>query len=354
MFTQCPTPIAWLSDKDSAALLFDDRELFTPLNVSEEMMRPCDTHTIAPRTNLFIEELKRLASDLAFISLTVKDSVDDCIIVYAGSRSSDTNVLALTALFPRTEIHVYDPYSVASSQEGKLHITKSAFSDEHANFWAKSAKKVIFISDVYLGEKTAYGEGIFAASMEEQANWVVLMAPYRWSIKFRMSPEVDVYSSLPGHLLMIPFAKELSTETRLVGNAGHAVLGAKAAKYDRVKIESTTRWHNRDHRAVEYVYANVWSHDEKAYSELGFNHGYDCSYLLYSIWRYMQSPYAVVKAKSETEMLSVVKKLIAVVSQGRWTLASRRPPARIDLAPKAGPSAITRRLNARVVPIRRQ
>lgn len=327
----------------TASIEFTDADILVPLYAPASERRPWDSKMPAPN-NTYIGQMKLLASEIAFLTLGCSsDHLNDAIVVYAGAAAGQ-HIPALASLFPETEFWLYDPAPFAIEATDQIHIVKGLFTDTVAREWGDHRDgPVVFISDVRTsGDTSEEHESEVAANMAMQARWIELITPRWWSLKFRIPFTVieanEPYPYLGGRLIYQPFAKPLSMELRLIGNGTQATQGPRAVSYDSRALEETVFYHNTIRRKQQR-YADVFTGENDSYDDPEFDNGYDCSYLLHCVKRYMEGPgraYLKNPPPLSTEAgqhlaLTLTKRLIQMTSQGRWTLASRkatsgRPP----------------------------
>lgn len=350
MFKGFPRELDDCICSNNRSIPFEAIDVRMPVSYPTDV-RSYDARTPVPPTTTCIEQLKRLTTDLMLLNTV--DNLDDCIVIYAALNSV-MHVRILSLMFPRTKFYCYDAVETQAKSSEMVRVMREPFSDELAEQWSKSPSRLIFISDMYIGDKDSYGESRWAITMEQQAQWVVTLKSHRWSVKARMSANTarqrkDSFKFLSGYMIIPAYAKETSMEFRLMGNANHAKLGPEDQEYFPRGIEKVMVDHNLRRRPYRDVHQNLFTQNSQQYSDPNFDHGYDCTVMLHSFISYMKRPGAVMVATTERDTLRLMNGLIQVISQGWWTLGSRKvavnmvPPA---LRSAPAPSALTRRHNA--------
>lgn len=315
---------------------FTDADILVPLYAPMSERLAWDSKK-APPHNTYIGQVKLLAAEIAFITMGISDAASDCVVVYAGAAGGH-HIPALAALFPDTPFHLYDPAPFAIEATDQITIVNGLFTDEIARYWGEYKEAyVIFISDVRTsGDTSEEHESEVASNMTMQARWIELIQPQWWSLKFRIPYTVieanEPFVYLGGQILYQAYAKPLSMELRLIGNAKNAAAGPLAVSYDSRALEQTVFFHNMHQRSQLNRYENVFTQDSKPYSDREFGHDYDPTYLLYTVKRYLED-YEADASDSGPEVLEAMaikltKKMLETTSQGRWTLASRTTAAR--------------------------
>lgn len=310
--------------------VFRDADILVPLNPPKSQRRPWDRKVPLPVTNTYIGQLKLLASEIAFLVLGIPPLPSrQHVIVYAGAAGGH-HIPALASMYPAIDFYLYDPAPFAIKATKQIHIIQGLFTDEVAKEWGRRGEEeldVIFISDVRTSGDTAEEhESEIAENMAMQARWIDLVRPSWWSLKFRIPYPViesqEPFFYLRGKLIYQPYPKPVSMELRLIGNRQDAEAGPQEFVYDSQALEQTVFYHNTIVRPNRNRYANVFTGDAKPYDDPQFDNGYDCTYFLHCLKRYLDDG-------DETTTLALANRLLSETSQGRWTLLQRkttRPP----------------------------
>lgn len=325
---------------------FTAADILVPLYAPASERRPWDSKVPPPVNNTYIGQMKLFATELAFLTLGCPIKLESSVIVYAGAAGGH-HIPALASLFPETDFWLYDPAPFAIEPTEQIHIIRGLFTDEIAREWGRYADgPVIFISDVRTsGDTMEEHESEVASNMEMQAAWLETIRAVASSTKFRI-PFPIIEADLPfryfgGRLLYQPYPKPFSMELRLVTNAAQAVEGRHAVSYDSRALEETVFCHNTVVRPDRRRYLNVFTGDSTPYGDPNFDNGYDCTYLLHCIKRYiegpglayMNDPPSMSTLAGQRFALSLTKKLVDSISQGHWTLESRKIPRRPPIHP---------------------
>ncbi len=313
-------------------LVFTDADLLVPLDAPRSQRRRWTKQEAAKLTsNLYIGQLKLLSVELAFLVLGVAN-IDDCVVVYAGAAGGH-HIPALAQQFPGLRFFLYDPAPFAIEETEQLQINRlpegslcnGMFTDDLARLWSRRTDvSVIFICDIRTSGDTAEEhESEVAANMAMQARWVDILRPSlrAYSLKFRIPYTIieadEPFRYLGGKLIFQPFPKKDSMELRLLGERMDADAGGHAVTYDSRSLEEIVFYHNSVIRPNRRLYANIFTGDRKPYSDTQFDNGYDCTYLLHCVKRLHSD-------LDEDEILALVRDMIAITSQGHWTLKERK------------------------------
>lgn len=311
---------------------FNDEDAFFTTSDAGMGKRPYTRKVHRPDTHS-IPQLKLFAGELAFLTLAVGQKViENSVIVYAGAAAGN-HIPLLAAFFPDTHFYLYDTEQFEIDSTKYIHIFREEFTEDVARAWRLTGQQIIFISDIRNmkphGSKKKYEQEI-AIDMAKQALWVEIMQPTWWSLKFRIPyPIVSSGKDFPylsGFLMMQPFAKTFSMEMRLVGREEHARIGAKAVVYNTRELEQRLFYHNTIVRPEFDRFANALSFDQQKYKSTQFDHGYDCTYFLYVLDTYMETPYAVHSGAKvpDVERLDFAERMIEEISRGKWTIKTHK------------------------------
>lgn len=306
-------------------VVFNDADLLVPLSAPMSQRRAWNSKIPPPQTNTYIGQLKLLATEIAFLVLAVPVSEKKRVVVYAGAAGGH-HIPALASMFPEIQFYLYDPAPFSIEETDQLHIINGLFTNEIAMEWGQRLDvEVIFISDVRTsGETAEEHEAEVSENMAMQALWVDLVRPVYWSLKFRIPYTVieanQHFRYLSGRLIYQPYPKPFSMELRLLGNRESYMMD-----YDSRALEQAVFYHNTVVRPERNLYANVVTGNSKPYDDPQFDHGYDCTYFLHGLVRYLERE---DKSVTEGEVTALASRLIAETSQGRWTLMQRKEPRR--------------------------
>lgn len=309
--------------------VFEDADLLVPLDSPEGEKREWKPRDPRVKKNAHIGQLKLLTAEIVFLSLGV-DDVENCVVVYAGAAGGH-HIPALAELYPKLQFYLYDPAPFAIKETQQLHIINGIFTNEIAAEWGRRRKErsVLFISDVRTSGDTAEEhEGEVEANMQMQARWVELMQPAlkAYSLKFRIPftiIEADrPYKYLGGRLVYQAYPKADSMELRLFGDSEDAMAGPEAITYDSRSLEQTVFYHNSIIRPNHELYANIFTETDEPYKDPQFDRGYDCTYFMYCVKRYLER---TGRTRNLDKIVpAMVKRMVAITSQGNWTLGDRK------------------------------
>lgn len=296
--------------------MFVDEHAFVPINDPEAARRPWIEHSPSPPT-FASQQLRLFASELAFMTLAITDNkFEDYVVVYAGAAPGK-HIPALASLFPKTPFFLYDIEKFVIEPTEQMTLCHEYFTDETARAWGTSGKKVIFISDIRCAVWAGRVYKCELQLMTMQAQWLEIMLPVWWSVKFRIPYAIvnaaQTFPYLGGHLLFQPFGNPLTMELHLVGNMGHVIAGSRAVDYESRVIEEMLSNHNHDVRPVGNMYSNVFTLKDEPYSgphASKLDNSYDVTYLMFVADVYMRKSGSVFTPKTETEAIDFVMTLV--------------------------------------------
>jgi hypothetical protein len=190
------------------------------------------------KTILHWGQLKLMLSEIDFLTPFAGSGA---VVIYAGAAPG-VHTIFLSEMFPSLTFHLYDPtpFSIPQTHRVKIHVqlflAKTA--KKVANYYRKRypGKKLLFISDIRRRPPT---EKMVEGDMVMQREWVEIMKPDCWMLKFRL-PWTDhsKYEYLKGTITAQSFAPPTSTETRLIGTTTDIV------RYDPRVYENLMYTHN--------------------------------------------------------------------------------------------------------------
>lgn len=311
-------------------MLFRDSDLLVPLDPPFSERKAWNRREASQLPNTYIGQLKLLSGEIALLALGLStEDLANSVIVYAGAAGGH-HIPALAELIPDTTFYLYDPAPFAIESTDQLIIVNGMFTDETANEWAQYEDgRVIFICDIRTSGDTAEEhESEVHANMQMQARWIEIMRPnlVAFFLKFRIPYtiiEADIpFKYLGGTLLYQPYAKPDSMELRLLGKGSEP-----STVYDSKTLEQTVFYHNSVMRPNLDLYLNIFTGTSTSYSDPQFDNGYDCTFFLYSIMRFLQIH---EKDKvTEATVLKIAQRMLSITSQGKWTLAQRKSARRV-------------------------
>lgn len=169
---------------------------------------------------LHLGQLKLLVSEICF--LTKFMHMKNILVVYVGGAEG-YHIKKLAELFPNMYFELYDACKFSITETDNIKIFNRYFTDVDANNYKKSARNILFISDIRNHPmKDVKDVGIdsdveknVVNDMEMQEKWVRIIEPYASSLKFRLPYEFEKsYRYLDGYRMLQPYAP-FSTEVRL-------------------------------------------------------------------------------------------------------------------------------------------
>ena len=176
------------------------------------------------------------------------------VVVYAGAAPG-THIVQLITQFPHVRFALYDTadfdrhlHRICDSDDSRVYLCNSLFTDDDAQAWSSCGMSVLFISDIrstvhdkrmhYSVESkqednTRVEIGI-ARDMEDQARWVHLMQPQGALLKFRPPYWYDwaienneIWTYLPGNIMLPCHGPPHTSECRLDVDVAAALYGQK-------------------------------------------------------------------------------------------------------------------------------
>ena len=176
------------------------------------------TQTIFPRPMTVIHwgQMKMFLNTLEFLIKKNKESYDEINIIYPGSARGD-NILLLCKMFPNTKWYLIDPQKFHEDLYNHKQIIEcrnELFTDELAKYYNKKLKNKfkLFISDI----RFATDDNSIIKDQNSNYNWFKLIdADYAW-LKFRCPYNINIYNYYEGDIYMQPYAKQNSSESRLL------------------------------------------------------------------------------------------------------------------------------------------
>lgn len=201
---------------------------------------------------------KLLLSEIDFITDVLdSDKKDKNIytLIYAGSADGK-HIPLLCELFPSVNFHLYDPrkfhdilikYAKEHPERVKFnpYSKDGMFNDEVAKKYVgrnDHKTKLLFVSDIRISPS----EDDIERDQRYQENWVNIIKPYMYMLKFKL-PYTSVgksktYKYLDGKIRLQCWANNKSIETRLIGPLIPGKF--KSAKYDIILYEQQCAWFN--------------------------------------------------------------------------------------------------------------
>jgi hypothetical protein len=181
-------------------------------------------------------------------------------LVYVGAGPG-IHIPFITEIFKEITFHLYDTkFSFDPFPNTVLY--RKFFDEEEALKWRDNCS--IFLSDIrnpkfHKVDDTHMKEmeKFVAEDMNKQKEWVEIIRPKLFMLKFRLpyyfeELNIETIEYLDGKILKQPYAKRVSTETRLIGTE------IKYREYNVKKYESQMFFHNKWIR-TEYKFENPFS-----------------------------------------------------------------------------------------------
>jgi hypothetical protein len=229
------------------------------------------------------------------------------VLVYAGAAPG-TNIKYIAELFPEVTFELYDPrpFDPLLKQSRNILTYQQYFDDVVAQQYA-GFPNILFMSDIRTGNEKHTTEEFEERVWEDmlmQQRWYDIMMPRKAMLKFRLPYTLETKQApdeleyLDGVVLAQPWAKQTSTECRLIPNGGRRMWRPK-------EYEDKMFQHNTYKRVLWYP------HDVVAD---GIDHCFDCA-----------SEVAIFKQytiRFGGNVAELIKRLSNVLSRGRFTLAT--------------------------------
>jgi len=171
---------------------------------------------------------KLLLSEIEFLTIYYDDYGKDKekILLYIGSAEG-YHINYLIKMFPELTYHLYDKRKTYVKESDKVKVFREYFTDEIAKKYI--GKNVFIVCDIRnleirdirkgmtTGEKSMIDmDNLISGDMIMQKIWCDIIQPKRALLKFRLSYEIKTSQYYDGRIFIQPWAKNTSTETRLV------------------------------------------------------------------------------------------------------------------------------------------
>jgi hypothetical protein len=197
-------------------------------------------------------QLKLFANELLFLT---RYWIPRPAVVYAGAAPG-IHITTLARMFPEATFYLYDPRRSQASGPN-VRVFQQYFTDETAREWSERLD-VLFISDIRRGgheeHEETENEAMIWEDMLAQQRWTEIMRPVRSMLKFRLPYATEqnlrepIRQYLGGLVFLQPFARQSSTETRLVPDTNYSpsqepgTVGKES--WDILKYEQQMFFHN--------------------------------------------------------------------------------------------------------------
>ena len=193
---------------------------------------------------------KLLMSEIEFLC-DYSDKND--VVVYAGAAQG-FHVPFLSEMFPSLKFILYDPAKFAIRETNTIKIIQDFFTEDTAKEYIN--KNVLFISDI----RTETDEKSVSEDMKRQKRWVGIMDPKACMFKFRLPWGVGYTEYFSGDIYFQPYARDYSTETRLICEKPYSLMKYNNGDYEEkcFYLNSVVRFHPHLHNVYEYGLDNTW------------------------------------------------------------------------------------------------
>lgn len=192
-------------------------------------------------------QMKLLLSEIEFLSWCQRRLGRDClkrhIVVYAGAADG-RHTPQLLKLFPDLQIELWDPSpfseEVQKAAGPRLRYTNAFFTDEVAANYRKSAKPILFISDIrrmpghQLAGRDEKIRGLKDEDHEWQRRWVEIIKPAATMLKFAPPYGEGKKSYFAGAIRTQAFPPRSTTEMRLIFEGVPECIEYDCGRFERV------------------------------------------------------------------------------------------------------------------------
>jgi len=209
---------------------------------------------------------------------------------------------------------------------------RASSGSENARASSGMADQMLFLCDIRSDNK----EAEVLRDMQQQARWVRIMEPRMSALKFHppypVEGEPDEFPYLPGYVVLQPFNKKASSETRLIVTGGGDM--NEVAKdsdplrdvvYSKKQYESQLFYHNMITRSTP-LYNNV-SGGKVVYDDRELDNHYDSIYFLHALLQYIKL------SRSPSTPLLLAREIMKKLSDRRkhpMILKAERESAQIE------------------------
>lgn len=255
---------------------------------------------------------KLFLTELEFLTRYLGDKSSNVVVDVGAAPGA--HLMLLLELFPQLKFILYDPrdFDVRLRSHPRVEIHKKFFTDKEASIYRD--KKVLYICDIRSAnpskEPPIVSQRKILKDMRDQERWYNIMQPEKAILKFhppfptlndnKPNPilrDKPTFNYLDGEVLIQPFARITSTETRLIPNG-------KRKNWNVKEYESACFTHNIYMRTCLYDYEP---------SIKGLDHCYDCACEVYLWEEYIK------KYKSELTVQQLSNLLNLVIAKGKFT-----------------------------------
>lgn len=255
-------------------------------------------------------QLKLMLTEIEFLTLATKASLDPITMVYAGAAPGD-HIDVLSDMFPDVQFELYDPndFIIAPTDKIKTHV--QFFTDEDARKWVNTPG-LVFCSDIRSEPAT---QEVIKRNMAMQLDWWRIMNPLLSMFKFRLPWDAGLTEYPAGDIYIQPFPGSTSTETRLIVKQGASII-----KYDNQQYEEACFYHNTVNRDKKY---SIIGESDLDLNTDGLDNCYDCMRFYLILKDYLN---AFNKPATHTDILALadsIQKTIAKHSKYTQTIKSQ-------------------------------
>ncbi len=269
------------------------------------------------KSSLHWGQLKLMLTEIEFLTLVIEDHKKNfknkkLTVVYPGAAPGD-HIELLARLFPTMTFVLYDLVAYSIKATDKIILKHQFFTDIDAQEWnsAKDTNYIAVISDI---RTMPVSHTSIKEDMDRQLGWWKIMNPHMTIYKFRLQYDNNKTEYPKGDIYIQPFARILSSETRLIIKEN-----APLIQYDNKKYEEQMFTYNSKYRDKYYNHAlgDVNIRDD------GIDNCYDCSCFVLIIEKYLKS----LGETNNSQLLINIKKYIReiplAITFGKTTLGDK-------------------------------
>ncbi len=235
---------------------------------------------------------KLMLAEVEFLTLCAPASA---LVVYAGAAPG-THIGLLAQLFPGLRFLCVDPRPFLAKSSAQVELRQCFFTAEMAAQLGAGSGPVLLISDVRTADPRVQGsleavEEAVASDQAMQMDWVMLMRPLAYMLKFRLPWTAGTTRYLRGDVHLPIWGRATTTETRLICRGL-----PEFVDYDNKLYEEQLFYFNRVTRA-EY-------HDHPTDLGEDTDHCYDCAAEDLVLRQYLAKSLGREPTSGETRALS--------------------------------------------------
>ena len=204
------------------------------------------------------------------------------VVVYAGAAEG-RNIEIIASMLPAVTWELYDDRKFDISATSNIRIHSALFTDDTAKSYYNDRDRIMFMSDI----RNSNREEDVLEDMRVQRRWVEIMQPkvavLKMRVPFPRKNVSDEFEYLAGDVLLQPFLKKGSAETRLVVTDPNSI-----AVYSKLQYEEQMFYHNMVTRNI-VLYTDPSANLDGIVDDDGnLDNHYDSIYLLYVLKQYAQ------------------------------------------------------------------